>query len=458
MKLKFLFGLFAFLFVVAIQDVVFAQARLVIGNTSAVFMNISGGAYLVVGDATASAATNTIMYTDALARNSWIISEGNGTINNRIKWYIGNAAAASTYTVPLGRGTTNYIPVVLTIGAAGTAGGSFVFSTYRTASWQNSANLPTTGGGVGNYNSSSIPGDASAYGVDRFWEIDATGYGASKPDLSALMFTYIDGGGGNPEISGGSNTITEANIQAQRWNFNAATPGWQGPGNTFLKGVDGAASNTVTISGAANVVSGSLDLANSRWWTLHDNAKPLPVEFLRESAECNHKEVVVKWSTASEQNSDFFMVERSLDGTNFSPIAKIPAAGNSSVIKNYYALDTDPYSGTSFYRVREQDFNTSSMTSGVMTVNGCTGDDVFVYGTEGGLAVNINALEDGQYNVELYDMLGQKLVNEVKNVVAGNNHLKLSVGNISSAIYLAKVYNSSNAVTKKVFIRSSYTQ
>lgn len=442
MKLKLLIS--AFVLLMAFQNT-FAQARIVMGSGTPVYMNMSGGIYLVVGDATAPAAPNTI----TAAANAWIISDGNGTINNRIKWYIGNSAAGNTYVVPFGRSTTNYIPLTLTIGAAGTAGGPFIFSTYRTGTWKNSINLPTTGAfPPTNYNDASAA-DASAYGVDRFWEIDATSYGAAKPDLSSLIFSYVDAG----EVVSGSNTITESNLQAQRWNFNAVTPGWQG--NIFLKGTDAPVSDIVTLAGAA-VVSGTNDLANSRWWTLIDKAHPLPVEFLRESAECNHKEMMIKWSTASEQNSDFFNVERSLDGANFSMIAKVTAAGASSTIKNYYALDVDPYSGTSYYRIRETDFNGNYMFSNLITVHSCSGDDVFVYGTEGGISVNIMALENGQYTIELYNLLGEKVINEIKNVAAGDNHLKLHVGNISSAIYVAKVYNSSTAVTKKVFIRSNY--
>jgi len=468
MKLKLcslLYLVFALLMLSSEQNSSFAQARLVIGNTSPVFMNIKGGSYLVVGDATTSAVTNTIMYTDAAARVSWIISEGDGTTNNRVKWYIGNAVAGSIYIVPFGRRPPNqYIPLTLTIGAAGTAGGSFVFSTYRTTDCINSSNLPTTGTFPPiNYNSSAIPGDASNYGVDRFWEIDATSYGATKPDLSSLIFTYIDGA--LAEVAGvicANTGITEANLQAQRWNFNASPAGWQG--DIFLKGTNTPASNIVTLSGAA-VVSGASDLLNSRWWTLIDNTYPLPVTWLDFSAECNRGDITIKWSTASEQNSDFFTVEQSLNGINFTAITNVLAAGNSNTVKNYSAVDADPYSGTSFYRVRETDFNGKYMTTDQMIVNGCSNDNIFIYGSEGGVSINIDAITEEKYNFEIYDVLGQKLMNETKTIYAGSNHLKLAVGNIASGIYVVKIYPvgnpstrgygvySSNGVTKKVFIR-----
>ncbi len=444
-------------FCISIAGDAFAQARLMLGNGTAVYMNIAGGAYLVVGDATASAAPNTI----TRAANAWIVSEGNGTTNNRLKWYIGDAVATTAYTVPFGRSTTDYIPLTLTIGSAGVGDGlgggagvkgSFTFSTYRTTNCTNSGNLPATGTfPPTNYDSPAYPGDVSLGGVDRFWEIDGATTYDTKPDFSDLVFSYI-----NAEVTGitcSNSSINETDIQAKRWDFSAATPSWDEA--IFFKGTSTPASDIVTLTGAA-VVSGPNDIAKSRWWTLVDNAPtPLPVEWLRYSAECNSGDVTIKWSTASEQNADYFTVERSTDGTSFSTIKHVLASGNSSTIKNYSAIDTEPYSGLSYYRVRETDFNGSYMTTNFMTVNGCSNDNIFIYGSVGGFSVDIDATEDAQYTFELHDMLGNKLMNEMKTVSQGGNHLKIYVSDIASAIYVAKVYSSSNAVTKKIFIRAA---
>ncbi len=436
------------------------QARLVIGNTSPVFMNISGGAYLVVGDVTASAASNTIMYTNALARQSWIISEGNGTTNNRVKWFIGNAALGSVYTVPFGRGTTNYIPLTFTIGAAGTAGGPFVFSTYRTATYVNSANLPTTGAfPPTNYYSPSVPGDASSYGVDRFWEIDAQGYGATKPDLNSLIFTYIDGGAGG-EVAGvtASNTgLSEANLQAQRWNSTAATPGWQGPGNIFLKGTSTPASDIVTLTGAAEV-SGVNDLTTSRWWTLIDNTQPLPVQWLSQSASCSSGSVIVKWSTASEQNADYFTVERSADGTNFQPLANVTASGNSTTIKKYFYIDSDPLAGNSFYRIRETDFNGANMVSPIINGNPCTPDitlNVFPSpATAGGFNIAVTGVKDEKVLIVITDMLGRNFYSKVIIISDDREVIAIDPSNqLAAGVYTVVASSNDNIKQRKIVIQ-----
>ncbi len=71
------------------------------------------------------------------------------------------------------------------------------------------------------------------------------------------------------------------------------------------------------------------------------------------------------------------------------------------------------------------------MTTDQIIVNGCTNDEIFIYGSEGGISVNIDAIMDGKYNFELYDVLGQRIMNETKTVASGSNHLKFSVANIA---------------------------
>lgn len=456
-----LFSVASMLLFSTTQNFISAQARLVIGSSSPVFMRISGGAYFVVGDdAVANAASNTIAMNPVCSPcQSWIISEGPNTVANNIRWAIGTATGL--YTVPFGysniSSTSYYAPVTLTIGTAGAgAAGSrrIDFSTYRTTNCTNSSSLPTIGvNPPTNYTSSNIPGDASIYGIDRFWSIDASSY-TTRPTLDALTFRFVDVGGDSEESG-----ITCANtglvaedgtLQAQRWN--STTNAWQG--STWIKGTATPANNDVTLSSVGVVAAADF----FRWWTLVSSSTPLPVEWLDFSAECNHGDVTIKWSTASEQNADFFTVERSLDGTIFSAVATKPAAGNSSVVNNYSAVDADPYAGTSFYRVRQTDFNGDFSFSNMITVTGCSSDDVFVYSMDGGAVININALKDGQYNIEIYDVLGQKMIGQVSNVAAGSNHIKLKPGNIASAVYVVKVYNNTNAVAQKLFIKSNHTQ
>ena len=98
------------------------------------------------------------------------------------------------------------------------------------------------------------------------------------------------------------------------------------------------------------------------------------------------------------------------------------------------------------------------MVSEIMTVNGCLNDNIIISGGDGGISVNINAMEDSKYAFEVYDAIGQKLISEVKTVSVGSNMVKLSVSNMASGVYAVKVYSNRKAITQKVFVRSIYSQ
>lgn len=84
---------------------------------------------------------------------------------------------------------------------------------------------------------------------------------------------------------------------------------------------------------------------------------PLPVTLLSFSAQEIDNYVEVSWTTASESNNDYFSVEKSKEGLHFELVGKVKGAGNSTSVQNYFLVDESPYQGTSYYRLKQTDFN-----------------------------------------------------------------------------------------------------
>ncbi|MFN0188987.1 MAG: T9SS type A sorting domain-containing protein [Bacteroidia bacterium] len=84
---------------------------------------------------------------------------------------------------------------------------------------------------------------------------------------------------------------------------------------------------------------------------------PLPVELTSFDVIPYNAAAKITWSTASEKNSDYFIVERSKDNKKFEEIKKVTAAGNSSSPRNYEVVDYNPLMGTSYYRLSQTDFD-----------------------------------------------------------------------------------------------------
>lgn len=68
---------------------------------------------------------------------------------------------------------------------------------------------------------------------------------------------------------------------------------------------------------------------------------------------CNH----LNWSTASEANSDYFEIEHSLDAYEWTPVDKVPAAGNSNMTLGYSLVHEFPRSTINYYRLVQYDWD-----------------------------------------------------------------------------------------------------
>lgn len=98
-------------------------------------------------------------------------------------------------------------------------------------------------------------------------------------------------------------------------------------------------------------------------------APTFPVEFIRfEAVPFGAMRVRCTWATGSERNNEVFVVERSGDGFTFEAIGELPGSGNSSRVQEYTYLDEQPIFGTSYYRIRQIDFDGAFTTTEVRTV------------------------------------------------------------------------------------------
>jgi hypothetical protein len=110
--------------------------------------------------------------------------------------------------------------------------------------------------------------------------------------------------------------------------------------------------------------TGTVGAAN----TTYCSARPLPVELAVFTAEVVKGQVQLRWATASEQNSDKFVVERSAQGEAYTAVREVSAQGNSTNVTVYAVADVQPLPGTSYYRLRQVDRDGTVAFSPVATV------------------------------------------------------------------------------------------
>jgi hypothetical protein len=95
---------------------------------------------------------------------------------------------------------------------------------------------------------------------------------------------------------------------------------------------------------------------------------PLPIELLSFTVVKNDTSIEINWTTSSENNNDYFNIERSADGINFNSIIKVNGGGSSSQALNYSIFDDQPLLGTSYYRLKQTDYDGETYYSNIEVV------------------------------------------------------------------------------------------
>ena len=413
----------------------FSQAILVLNNNG--YINIENSAFLVIDNGAANAITLTGTGGNILSENE----------TDLVKWNVGNATGL--HIVPFTNTNGVKVPVDINITTAGSVGGSLLLSTYRTNNMN--APWPAVAPAVTNMCSPVIQADASLFVIDRFWRIDGNSY-ATKP-AATLSFGYDFA-----NEAGGGNTINEANLQAQRFNptqasgvptcpFPAPAPGPGGHWEGLLFGTVNTATDRVN-----NAVISSANFFKD--WILVDNSSPLPVTLLNFEVDCENGFTVLNWSTASEINNDYFVIEKSTDAINFSPIATVQGNGNSNSLISYSYTDPTPNFTTTYYRLKQVDFDGKFEYFDVVAST-CTSDNNFnvnqIILNDNVFQFNVITSENEKLNIYLYDYRGRLISNEIKLVNKGSNQISLSNLNLSNSIYMLNIVGEKNHYATKVF-------
>jgi subtilisin-like proprotein convertase family protein len=178
----------------------------------------------------------------------------------------------------------------------------------------------------------------------------------------------------------------------------------------------------------------------SDWGIGSSKKNPLPVELLYFKAECKDAFALLTWQTATENNNNYFTVEKSNNGIDFIEVKKINGAGNSNNPLSYSAIDDHIYPGITYYRLKQTDYNGMFSYSDQMAVN-CApalNNDVIVYPNPFTSKINISFGGEVSGNIQycIYNAIGGKVVcGEIQKNMLTNNIMILDLQQLSDGVY-----------------------
>lgn len=185
--------------------------------------------------------------------------------------------------------------------------------------------------------------------------------------------------------------------------------------------------------------NGALDYAT----VLITVSQALPVSLVDFYGNENDCQMVLNWLTESEQNNDYFEIEKSKDGRDFETIGKESGAGNSSTFQHYKFVDPIPSSGN-YYRLKQVDFDGAYSYSPVihLTSDCITNDDNIGIITlfpnpvlNGEVSIRFKANESETNEVVLYNLVGHRLKSHTLTLKKGMNDVRMDVSEITAGTY-----------------------
>ncbi len=190
----------------------------------------------------------------------------------------------------------------------------------------------------------------------------------------------------------------------------------------------------------------------------------LPITLLSFDATVQQQAVLLEWVTESETDNDYFTIERSVDGQNPEAVGTISGAGTSQTVLSYSFVDKSPLSGTSYYRLRQTDFNGEneafdwvavSVVAPITNRTELSIGNVFPnpFSTSCSLAFALD--RPGPVEVELVDLRGNTVISRVAKGYVGENRYTLdNLHGLEPGTYLVRIiHNNTVSPVQRVLKR-----
>lgn len=292
---------------------------------------------------------------------------------------------------------------------------------------------------------------SAAYGA-------AVGFDGGTGQIDSCYFETNDGGRGNDLH------VRSATLTARHCTFasTSAQIGISGTSPSFTISncgtpgeYVGAGSITKVNTNAPNYIANPLTAGYSG--TCGGILLPVEVDYF--AAQCLGSKLELLWSTASERDNDYFLLERANFNDEFVTIAKIKGAGTKSTPSTYSFVDEGALMNLNYYRLRQVDYNGESQTLNIIPANNTCfansdNDDYCYYNNQLKQLVVVSTFKRHKnYQFNLVDATGKVIQSEQVFMTESSPNVNLDLDtNLSNALYFLQVTSEDNNQAFKIML------
>lgn len=180
----------------------------------------------------------------------------------------------------------------------------------------------------------------------------------------------------------------------------------------------------------------------------------VPIELLDLTGTAKDKVNTIAWKTASEQNTQWHVVERSINGQDkWLEIGREKAADESLQTLSYQLDDAAPLSAA-YYRLRTIDWDGSEEISHTIYIARDSKDfeiaQIAPVPTKDFVTVDYISTRDSDVSIRVTDMLGKVVLERNLLAEKGPNQVRLDLQNISNGFYVVTFDNGTTRAISRI--------
>gem|GEM_PF-3851441 len=188
-------------------------------------------------------------------------------------------------------------------------------------------------------------------------------------------------------------------------------------------------------------------------FSLTPNPAPLPVNLTSFNYQQVGSAIKLNWETSSERKNDYFDLLRSTDGVTFQSLTHIQGNGTSNTVNKYSYTDFNPLAGTSYYQLKQVDFNGDIKTYPAIAVKSLEQEFDFniTSSSENKVSLKIYSPVKTTSTLQFVDINGRQLLNKNISLESGYNDVNFHLQGMNEGVYVA-ILSADGKIIRKKFL------
>ncbi len=207
-------------------------------------------------------------------------------------------------------------------------------------------------------------------------------------------------------------------------------------------------------SGAGNY-DNSASLTISNFKVVHlGPVSTTPVTLTDFSGNATNTGIALNWQTVNEQNNAHFILNRSINGKDFSYLTRVEGNGSSNNVKHYNYTDKNPFTGTNYYQLEQIDKDgTKTVIDKIVPVKYMVSEEVFSISkiSSNQLKAFVFSEKGEDAELSITDISGKVIYKATRTLKQGSNQIDL-FNSAKPGVYVATLKGTTGTKSVKFIL------